>query len=206
VIGGIKMNRRFFILFSVLLTALFFGCGTTLKEINAKSLSTRTGIFVDAEGHEPVPAGYSVLDITVLVKTALAGHYILESKQSLFRKPELSFIFNIDGQGVIWKADGQKEVTPAYDEKEMRIADGGKGMGYILHREIRLTPGPHRVFLGYPPDERSREFDILLKEGISRLEIKPIYRKRGKRPPSFVNGLSDFEVFYNGDIIPHDSR
>jgi hypothetical protein len=200
------MNKTFILLFSVLLVALFSGCGTALKEINAKSLSTRTGIFVEAEGDEPVGAGYSVLDITVSVKTALAGHYILESKRSLSGKPGLPFIFNIDGQGVIWKTEGQKEITKAFDEKGMRIPDGGEGMRYVLHKKIRLTPGPHKVFFGYPPDERSREFDMLMKKGISRMDIKPLYRKDDGRPPSFLNGLSDFEVFYNGDLIPRDSR
>ena len=200
------MNKTFILLFSVLLMAVFSGCGTALKEINAKSLSTRTGIFVEAEGDEPVGAGYSVLDITVSVKTALAGHYLLESKRSLSGKPGLPFIFNIDGQGVIWRIDGQKEVTKAYDEKGMRIPDGGEGMRYVLHKKIRLAPGLHRVFFGYPADECSREFDILLTEGISGLDFKPLYRRDDNRPRSFLDGLSDFEVIYNGDLIPRDSR
>jgi uncharacterized protein YceK len=49
------MNKTFVLLFSVLLMALFSGCGTALKEIDARSLSTRAGIFVDAEGDEPTP-------------------------------------------------------------------------------------------------------------------------------------------------------
>lgn len=200
------MNKTFIILFSVLLIALFSGCGTALKEINAKSLSTRSSIFVETEGYEPISAGYSVLDIKVSVKTALAGYYILESKRSLSGKPGLPFIFNIDGQAVIWKIDGQKEITPAYDEKGMRIPDGGEGMRYVLHRKIKLTLGPHKVFFGFPQDEYIREFDILLKRGISRLEIKPLYRQDSRRSRSFLNGLSDFEVFYNDDLISHDLR
>ena len=178
----------------MLLVVLVSGCGTALKEINAKSLSTRTDIFVEAEGDEPVGAGYSVLDITVSVKTALSWHYILESKQSLSGKPGLPFIFNIDGQAVIWKIDGQKGSQKAFNEKGMRIPDGGEGIRYVLHKKIRLTPGPHKVFFGYPPDERSREFDILLTEGISSLDLKPFYRKDDSRSQLSRIGLSDFEV------------
>jgi hypothetical protein len=195
------MNKTSIILFSALLVALFSGCGSALKDINAKSLSTRTDIFVETEGYESIPTGYADLVINVSVKTALAGYYILESKRSLSGKPGLPFIFNIDGQAVIWKIDGQKEITSTYNEKGMRIPDGGEGMRYDLHKKIRLTVGPHRVFFGFPQDECIREFDILLKRGISRLDIKPLYRQDSRRSQSFLNGLSDFEVFYNGDMI-----
>jgi hypothetical protein len=200
------MNKTSIILFSALLVALFSGCGSALKEINAKSLSTRSDIFVETEGYEPIPASYGDLVIKVSVKTALAGYYILESKRSLSGKPGLPFIFNIDGQAVIWNIDGQKEITSTYNEKGIRIPDGGEGMRYVLHKKIRLTLGPHRVFFGFPQDECIREFDILLKRGISRLDIKPLYRQDSRRSRSFLNGLSDFEVFYSGDTISHDIR
>jgi uncharacterized protein YceK len=193
----------------ILIASLFIlisGCGSALKEINAKSLSTRSDIFAETEGCEPVPAGYADLVIAVSIKTALAGYYVLESKRSLSGKPGLPFILNIDGQAVIWKMDGQKEITSTYNEKGMRIPDGGEGMRYLLQKKIMLTLGPHRVFFGFPQDECIREFDILLKRGISGLDIKPLYRQDSRRSRSFLNGLSDFEVFYNGDMILHDIR
>jgi hypothetical protein len=88
----------------------------------------------------------------------------------------------------------------------MRIPDGGEGMRYVLQKKIRLTIWPHRVFFGFPQDEYIREFDIRLKKGISSLDIKPLYRRNGRSSPSFLHGLSDIEVFCNGNMIPHDFR
>jgi hypothetical protein len=105
--GGIRMNKTSIILFSVLLIALLSGCGSVLKEINAKSLSMRSDIFVETGDSEPIPANYADLVIKMSVKTALAGFYIPESKRSFSGKPGIPFIFNIDGQAVVWKNDGQ---------------------------------------------------------------------------------------------------
>jgi len=85
-----------------------------------------------------------------------------------------------------------------YDEKGKRTVEGGKGVRYVVLKTIRLAPGFHRVFFGLPEDKFTCEFDISLKVGKSILEFKPVYRPCGRPNASFLNGICDFEIFYNG--------
>ena len=196
------MNKTSIIIFSALLVALLSGCGSALKEINAKSLSTRSDVFVEIKNDEAIPSGYANVIIKVSIKTPPAGYYLWESKDSFSGKPGFPFVFNIDGQAAVWKIDGQEEITSPYDEKGERIPDGGRGIRYILNKKIRLTTGSHKLFLGIPEDEYSREFVIFVKDGVSTLEFKPVYRGDHQRTaPSFLNGIHSFELLYDGSPI-----
>jgi hypothetical protein len=193
------MNRTSVILFSALLVALLSGCASALKEINAKSLSTRSGVFVEIKNDEAIPGGYANVIIKVSIKTPPAGYYLWESGDSFSGKPGFRFVFNIDGQAAVWKVDGQEEIISPYGEKGERIPDGGRGIRYILNKKIRLTTGSHKLFLGVPEDEYAREFVIFVKEGVSTLAFKPVYRGDHQRTaPSFLNGIHSFELFYDG--------
>lgn len=211
------------LLITILIASLFIlisGCASSQKNIIAKSQSTRSDVFVEIEDDEAIPPGYSDIIVKMSIKTQPTGFYlweskdsfseksgfppgffIWESKDSLSERPGLPFIFNIDGQASIWKMEGRQEITSTYNKKGLIIPDGGVGMRYILHKKIRLTLGKHRVFFWFPRDECIREFDILIERGISKMDIKPIYRQNRKGIRNFLSGLSDFEVFYNDDII-----
>lgn len=198
------MNKTSVILFSALLIALFSGCGTALKEINAKSLSTRSDVFVEIKDDEAIPTGHSDVIIKVSIKTRPTGYYLWEPKDSFSGKPGFPFIFNIDGQASVWNVDGQEEITPPYDEKGNIIPDGGRGMRYILNKKIRLKTGLHKLFLGVPEDEYAREFVIFVKDEVSILEFKPVYRGGHRRPAPpwpFVHGIRAFELFCDGSPI-----
>ncbi len=105
------MNKTSIILFSALLVALLSGCGSALKEINAKSLSTRSDVFVEIKNDETIPSGYADVIIKVSIKTPPTGYYLWESNDSFSGKPGFPFVFNIDGQAAVWKIDGQEEIT-----------------------------------------------------------------------------------------------
>jgi hypothetical protein len=196
------MNKASIILFSILLVALLSGCGSALKEINAKSLSTRSDVFVEITYDEAIPSGYAHVIIKVSIKTPPTGYYLWESNDAFSGKPGFPFVFNIDGQAAVWKIDGQEEITSPYDEKGERTPEGGKGIRYILDKKIGLRTGSHQLFLGVPEDEYAREFVIFVKHGVSGLEFKPVYRGDHRRTaPSFSNGIHTFELFYDGSPV-----
>ena len=196
------MNKTPIILFSALLIALLSACGSVLEQINAKSLSARSDVFVEIKNGEAIPSGYADVIIKVSIKTPPAGYYLWESNDSFSGKPGFPFVFNIDGQAAVWKIDGQEEITSPYDEKGERIPDGGRGIRYILNKKIRLTTGSHELFLGVPEDEYALEFVIFVKDGVATLEFKPVYRGDHQRTaPSFLNGIQSFELFYDGSPI-----
>jgi len=192
------MNKTSIIIFSALLVALLLGCGSALKQISAKSQSTRSDVFVEITNDEAIPIGYANIIIKVSIKTPPPRYYLWESKDSFSGKPGFPFVFNIDGQAAVWKIDGQEEMTSPYDKNGERIPDGGRGVRYILNKKIRLATGSHKLFLGIPEDEYAREFVIFVKDGVSTLEFKPVYRGDHQRTaPSFLNGIHSFELFYD---------
>jgi len=133
------------------------------------------------------------------VKTNLEGFHIFESNKSLHGKPTYPFLFNIDGQSVVWEVKGQREDTSFYNGKP----DGGKGMRYVLEKRIGLAPGRHSVFFALPEADYFKEFVITLKGNESAvLELEPIYRMGGRSlGRSFSLGVEDFEIFLNGEQV-----
>jgi len=181
---------------------LLLSCGTALKEISLRSQSERTDVFKEAQEGESIPRGFVDLTITSSVKTHPEGFYLLESKKSLHGKPGYPFVINIDGQAVIWKVDGQKENTPAYDESGKGSPEGGEGMRYNLQKKILLRAGTHTIFFGLPEEKLSLQFELALKAGESYvLEFRPVYQRRGKQPRHFFHGVSTCEVLLNGNAI-----
>ena len=189
----------------ILIVSLFIsisGCGGALKEINAKSQSTRSDVFVEINNGEVTPSGYANVIVKVSIKTPPPGYYLWESNDSFSGKSGFLFVFNIDGQAALWKIDGREEVTSPYDESGERIPDGGRGIRYTLNKKIRVATGSHKLFLGVPEDEYAGEFVILVKDGVSTLEFKPVYRGDYQRTaPSFLNEIHAFELFYDGSPI-----
>lgn len=196
--------------------AFLVGCGAASKKIITKSHSERTDIFNEVREEGMPPKGFVDLVIKATIKTHLEGYYIFESRKSLHGKPGYPFVFNIDGQGIPWKAQGQKETTPLYNEKGKRNPEGGEGMRYTIEKEIRLAAGPHMVFFGLPEDKYYVEFKIGLSEGEQHvLELKPVYdckpnecqpaynkyRPERKKVRMFEHGISKYEIFFNGNPL-----
>lgn len=194
------------VLFSIVLAGIIAGCGTTAREIQAKSQSGRNNVFIEVKGDEPIPTGFAALTIRANIKTHIEGYYIFESKESLHGKEKYPFVVNIDGQAVRWEVSGVKDVKPAYDAdgKTSRDPEAREGIKYELVKKVRLTAGAHKVFFGLPEEKYAADVDILLKEGeTSTLEFKPAYRT--KRIPmrirTFLNGIDSYQVFLNDKRI-----
>jgi len=170
------------------------------------SRSERTNVFTEATEGTTAPSGYSEVVIKASIKTPLEGYYVLESRESPEGKPEYPFLFNLDGQAALWKAVGQKETIPLYDEsgRESRDPEAGEGMKYHLEKKIRVAAGKHRVALGLPGASYLVEVELTLQAGgPDLLEFKPRYRYKTHptRIPTFFKGVDGYEIFLNGDPI-----
>jgi hypothetical protein len=192
--------RVLFFVFIMVSASSFLGCSTAYKEIQAKSISERTDVFheVHKAGGIP-PQGSADLIIRAEVKTNLEGFHIFESNKSLHKKSKYPFLFNIDGQSVVWEVKGQREDTP-FDKGK---PDGGEGMRYILEKRIRLASGRHSVFFALPETDYFKEFAITLEGNkLAVLELEPIYRMGGRSlGRSFSLGVEYFEIFLNGKHV-----
>jgi hypothetical protein len=185
------------------LVITFVGCDIIAsKEIVKQSLSERTGVFYEIQGEETPQKGLVDLTVKAQIKTHPEGWYFLESKNSLHGKSRYPFLFNIDGQAIIWEAPGKKENDHKCNSKE-NIPDCGEGVKYILEKTIRLKEGVHRVFFGLPGDDYRIKFEITCKEGEPcNLELKPIYRRYQSASQNYLKGIIGFKVFLNNERIP----
>ena len=190
---------------ALLLTALF-GCGMAAKMIAAKTLNERNGIFTEVSSTEPVPAGYADVLITAEIKTRGKGDRQGEPESSAQEKETYPYLFNIDGQAVIWTVEGKEHELPKYDPEGRMSRDPEAGMGikYVLKKEIRLRAGTHRFFFGLPEDDYCREFTVALKNGETHvLEFKPHYWHTHipMRIPTFLKGVTFYDILFDSVVL-----
>ncbi|HYA87310.1 MAG TPA: hypothetical protein VEI57_09640 [Nitrospirota bacterium] len=190
--------RRLFVIIFLLPGALFLGCGGVKNIIEEKAISARTDIFREMQAEEALSKGFSDLLIRAQLKTHLEGHYILEPRGSFHGKPKYPFVFNVDGQAIIWEVDGKKEDMPEYDDNGIKTQDGGEGMRYSLDKRIRLAVGPHKIFFALPGDKYYVQFEVILEErSIYTLEFKPIYNRYRNISQDYLRGIKRYEIFLN---------
>ncbi len=189
----------------VLMSMMILGCGAAAKTIAARSTSERSDVFTEVAGNEAAPPGTTDVLITASIKTHLEGFYPGESRTSAHGKEAYQFLLNIDGQAVLWKAEGKKHALPNYaDGKTSKDPEAGEGVKYVLNKKIRLRPGSHKVFLGLPADDYYREVVINAKEGEAQmLEFKPVYKytTRPTRIPTYMKGVSHYDTLVNGKPV-----
>lgn len=169
------------------------------KEDIADKAQSKTGnVFQEMKNGGQPSKGQADLVIKTSIKTYPDGHFAFESRP-LNVYP---FVLIVDGQGASWTVEGQKEATPYYDDKGKRLVEGGKGTRYVVERKIRLAPGAHKIFFGLPEEKFSTEVAISLNEGTENvIEFKPVYRNHRKSVRHFAHGLSEYEVFLNGNRV-----
>jgi hypothetical protein len=200
------MNKYTWPVCVALLFAALSGCGVSSKMIAVKMQSEKIDVFTETAGSEPAPVGYADVIINADIKTHLEGYYKGESASSAHGKEAYPYLFNIDGQAVLWKAEGKKHELPEYDPdgKTSRDPEAGKGMKYVLNKKIRLRTGAHRLFFGLPEDDYYREVSFSVKEGETlNLEFKPVYRYKTMptRIPTHLREISRYDIFVNGTLV-----
>lgn len=198
--------KNLLLFFVLIIPAAFMGCGTTAKEIQARSQGEKTDIFTEVKDGDTIPKGFAGLTIRANIKTHVEGYYILESKESQHGKQKYPFLVNIDGQAARWEVDGIKDVKPAYDAdgRTSRDPEAREGIKYDLEKRLKLSGGAHKVFFGLPEDNYFREVEITLKEGEAYvLEYRPVYRYKTypARIPTFLKGIDKYEVLLNGKQV-----
>lgn len=199
------MKRYIAYITVVLMLAVLSGCGAAARTIAARSTSDKYDVFTEVSSNEAAPAGYADVLITANIKTHLEGFYKGESKASSHGKEAYPFLFNIDGQAVLWKAEGKKHELPSYiDGKTSHDPDAGEGIKYTLNKKIRLRAGSHKLFFGLPEDDYYREVVINVKEGEAlTLAFNPVYKYKTlpTRIPTYMKGVSDYDMLVNGNPV-----
>jgi hypothetical protein len=191
--------KRVSILGAFLSLLMLYSCSGISNEIKAKSLSERNDVFQEIIAEEPIPKGFADITITAQIKTHLPGYFALKSANSLDGKAQYPFLFNIDGQAVMWNVDGKKENTPVYDSDGNRTQDGGEGMRYVLKKKIRVAACSHKIYFALPGKNYYKEVEVTARNGERlSLEFKPVYRRYRSISQDYTRGIKDYQFFQNG--------
>ena len=197
-IGAIEKAIIYLVI--VILISAVARCGLATKKIKLKSQSEKTDFLIEVN-EEGIPAkGYVDLLIKTSIKTHLEGYYFMEPRKTFHGQEGYPIVMNIDGQAITWKLKGQKETIPR--EKGTNNPKEGQGMRYRINKRIRLAPGLHKIFFGFPGEKIYKEINLtLMEDNVNILEFKPIYLTRGGTTRSFLNEVHRGEMIFNGNVL-----
>ena len=184
---------------ALLIVLAFFGCAQVTQERILQRASEKAFSFEEInEKESQISEGYSELLIKVSIKIPQEETYVFKERPPGYENLQYPFVFNINGQGVLWL------VNRTFDEQKTYIKhkinpEGGAGLMCRLEKRIRLKSGFYKVYMGLPEEEVETEVTISLADGSSNvLEFKPIYWWHRTYHRTFRNGISHFDIFFNG--------
>jgi hypothetical protein len=161
--------------------------------------SEEASSFKEINGeYKQLPEGYSELLIKASIKIPQKQFYLIKPRPPRRENSQYPFVLNINGQGVLW------QVNCTLDEQRMyvhnkRNPEGGVGLMCRLEKRIHLKSGSYKVYFGVPEEEFEIEVPILLTDRFSSvLEFEPIYWQGGDHRRKFWNGISTFDIIFNG--------
>ncbi|MGZ3534686.1 MAG: hypothetical protein ACXU9K_05630 [Thermodesulfobacteriota bacterium] len=186
----------------LLITLAFFGCAHVTRERIMRRASEGASSFEEInEEDKQLPDGYSELLIKAWIKIPIKETYLFKKKPPRKENSEYPFVLNINGQGMLWAVNCTFDEQGFYAYYNKTNPEGGNGLMCRLKKRIRLKSGSYRVYFGLPEEEFETEVAISLANGSSNvLEFKPIYWKPGDNRRRFWNGISSFDIFFNGKL------
>jgi hypothetical protein len=181
------------------ITLAFFGCAHITREHIIQKASEKTSSFEEINEKEvQLPEGNSELLIKASIEIPKKDLYLIKTRPPRDENSQYPFVFNINGQGVLWTVNCTLDNQTTYINNK-RNPEGGEGLMCRLEKKIRLRSGYYKVYLGLPEEEFETEVSISLADGsFNVLEFEPIYWRSGKSPRAFWRGISRFDIFLNG--------
>lgn len=162
------------LMFVATILMIISGCAESSALIRASSTSLRTDVFEELKNGTTVPAGFTKMRFSAMLKTHKPGIY---SAKDIHGSPDYKMLLNIDGQTV---------------QLQGTLHEESDGVRYIFSKDLLLKAGKHTVVVALPEDEVAVKRAITLVEGEpSSLVAEPVYGKvPGKRRPGAYSGTS----------------
>ena len=186
-------------LVALLITLVFFGCAHVTREQIMQKASEKASSFEEINKKDSqLPEGNSELLIKASIKIPQKEFYLFSTRPPRHENSQYPLVLNVNGQGALWTVNCTLDEQKTYIYNK-RNPEGGDGLMCRLEKRIRLKSGFYRVYLGLPEEEFETEIAISLADGsLNVLEFKPIYWRGGDNRRTFWNGISSFDIFFNG--------
>jgi hypothetical protein len=186
---------------ALLITLALFGCAHVTRERIMQRASEKAFSFEEInEKESQISEGYSELLIKASIKIPQKEFYLIKTRPLRDENSQYPFVLNINGQGVLLMVNCTLDKQETYINNK-RNPEGGEGFICPLEKRLRLKSGYYKVYLGLPEEEFETEVAISLADGSSNvIEFKPIYRWHRTRYRTFWNGISRFDISFNGKL------
>lgn len=169
---------------------LISGCANSRGLIAKASIGSKQDVFTEVLGKE-IPSGKAIADIKFSVKSISSRFLWFYNKHT---DPPFTVHLNIDGQATVLETEPVLEDISPIDSN---VPESGTGWKYQFSKRIALAPGKHKLTIALPVDNVIVEQEIVLRDGMNTINLKPIYKKRVLRPykgENFTAGVKSVEV------------
>ena len=169
---------------------LISGCASTREPITEALIGSKQDVFTDVRDREAMP-GKATADITFSVKSNASRLLWFYNKHT---NPPYTVQLNIDGQATVLESEPVLEDISPIDSN---VPESGKGWKYRFNTRIALEPGKHTLTIALPVDDVLVEQEMVLRDGVNTINLKPVYKKRLLRPykgENFTAGVKSVEV------------
>lgn len=170
--------------------ALFSGCASTetIKRLESQS---GQGVFqVVGQGSAAPATGFGDLQVSLSVKTRKSGSFLIDTTG--YGTERYRMLVAIKGQ------TEQVAGTMTTESGEYRGSsnpEAGNGVRYTFNTTLRLPVGKHSISVALPGDGALFEQDIIIRDGLQKLELKPVYKSRNSHR---LIGFKGERTYYEG--------
>ena len=169
---------------------LFSGCASTetIKRLESQS---GQGVFQVVEQSNAAPAtGFGDLQVSLSVKTRKSGSVLIDTTD--YGTERYQMLVGVKGQTqrVIGKMTTETGEYQGSTDPEV-----GNGVRYTFTTTLRLPVGTHKISVALPGDGTLFEQDVIIRDGLQKLELKPVYKNRN---PHRLIGFKGERTYYEG--------
>jgi len=144
---------------------------------------------VEQSSSSPV-TGFGDLQVSLSVKTRKSGSVLIDTTD--YGTERYRMLVGVKGQTqqVIGKM-----ATEAGEYQGSTDPEAGNGVRYTFNTTLRLPVGTHRISVALPGDGTLFEQDVTIRDGLQKLELKPVYKSRN---PHRLIGFKGERTYYEG--------
>jgi hypothetical protein len=170
--------------------ALLNGCAAT-QAIRQLESQQGQGVFQVIDTTAPsTPAGFGDLQISLNVKTRNTGTILIDTTSYGTERYQLLVAVNGQTQRVTGLRTNESGEYRGSTDPE-----SGNGVRYRFVTGLRLPVGTHRISFALPGDDVVFEHEVAVKQGVNKLELKPVYHQRNRHRRI---GFSGESTYYEG--------
>ena len=170
--------------------ALFSGCAPTETIKRLESQSGQSVFQVVSQSSTAPATGFGDLQISLSVKTRKSGTVLFDTTD--YGTERYQMLVGVKGQTQRVIGTMTTETGAYHGSTD---PEAGNGVRYAFTTTLRLPVGTHKISVALPGDGTLLEQDVTIRDGLQKLELKPVYKSRN---PHRLIGFNGDRSYYEG--------